>query len=57
MKHRDVIADTVRLGNLFYGRPRSGFGGEVIGVNGTCFTLSTMSGGYREPIVPIAYET
>lgn len=46
-----------RIGNVMYGVYKSGFGGNVVGVKGICFTLSTMSGGMREPMIPIVYES
>lgn len=48
--------DIVQLGNIIYGEYRSGFAGNVIGVGGVCFSLTTNTGGYREPLVVIEYE-
>lgn len=54
MRQTDGI---VRKGNVMYGSYRSGFGGNVIGANGVSFALSTMSGGMREPMILIVYES
>lgn len=39
-----------RIGNLFYGEFKSGFGGNVIGIHGECLALTTLltrSGGLQ----------
>lgn len=61
MKRTDFILSAKpqieRIGNVMYGKYKSGFGGNIVGANGVSFALSTMSGGMREPMIPIVYET
>lgn len=37
--------DIVQLGNIIYGEYRYGFAGNVIGVDGVCFSLTINGGG------------
>lgn len=46
----------IQLGNIIYGKFKSGFAGNVVGVKGICFSLTTMDGGNREPLIIIEYD-
>ena len=49
--------EVILIGNVFYGEFHHGFAGNVIGTDGVCFTITSMAGGYREPLIPTAYES
>ena len=46
----------IPVGNIFYGKYRYGFAGNVVNINGICATITTNSGGYREPLFQVIYE-
>ena len=53
MTHNDGI---IKVGNILYGSYKSGFAYNVVGAGGVCITITTIRGGYREPMTRIVYE-
>lgn len=47
----------IMIGNVLYGSFRHGFAYNVIGQDGVCYTLSTMGGGNRQPMIIEIYDT